>query len=234
MAPSTPCRSSDLNVSRPGVELPCMLNALGSSQRELMQVLQRKKDGRTVEEIAGDIELSPTAVRQHLAALERRGYVQRVEPRKTAGRPGFVFALSAAGSELFPRKYSWFTALVLGALQREQGADGLGQYLRGMAKTLAQSLADEIGKREPRLRLAALAETMNQLGYDAEIAQDDANGAEIRAYNCVYHHLAQDYPQVCEFDLELMAQVSGRRVEHLECMVRGGECCRFRLSQGGN
>src|SRR5688500_6548174 len=101
MAPPTPCRPSDLNVSRPGVELASMLNALGSSQRELMHVLQRKKDGRTVEEIAGDIELSPTVVRQHLAALERRGYVQRVESRKTAGRPGFVFALSPAGNELF-------------------------------------------------------------------------------------------------------------------------------------
>jgi|SRR5688572_6372581 len=207
-----------------------MLSVLGTSQRELLQVLQRNKDGRTVDEIAGDIELSPTAVRQHLAALERRGYVQQVERRKTAGRPGFVFALSPAGNELFPRKYSWFTALVLGSLQREQGTDGLGQYLRGMAKSLAESLNADSENAEPRLRIAALAETMNQLGYDAELAHDDASGAEIRAYNCVYHHLARDYPQVCEFDLELMAQVSGRRVEHLECMVRGGQCCRFRLT----
>ena len=206
-----------------------MLNALGASQRELLQVLQRNKEGRTVEEIAGDIELSPTVVRQHLAALQRRGYVKQVEPRRTAGRPGFVFALSPAGSELFPRQYSWFTALVLGSLKHQQGAEGLGQYLRGMAQALAQSLAAERGNPEPHLRLTALAETMNQLGYDAELTQDDANGAEIRAYNCVYHHLARDYPQVCEFDLELMAQVSGRRVEHLECMVRGGQCCRFSL-----
>jgi DeoR family suf operon transcriptional repressor len=207
-----------------------MLNVLGSSQRELLQVLQRNKEGRTVDEIAEDIELSPTAVRQHLAALERHGYVERAEPRKTAGRPGFVFALSPAGSELFPRKYSWFTGLVLASLAREQGTEGLGRYLRGMASALAESLRAEPGNPAPQLRLTALAETMNQLGYDAQLVEEREGEAEIRAYNCVYHHLAQDYPQVCEFDLEFMSQVSGRRVDHVECMVRGGQCCRFRLT----
>jgi predicted ArsR family transcriptional regulator len=207
-----------------------MLSDLGSSQRDVLQLLQRNKDGRTVDEIAQDLGLSSTAVRHHLASLERSGYIMRAAARKTAGRPGFVFALSPEGGELFPRKYSWFTALMLGAVAREQGPDGLGQYLRGMAATLAASLKVGGNEAEPRLRLAALAETMNQLGYDAELAEVDASRAEVRAYNCVYHHLAQEYPQVCEFDIELMTQVSGRHVEHVECMVRGGKCCRFNLT----
>ena len=64
----------------------------------------------------------------------------------------------------------------------------------------------------------------------ADVFEDGSGSAEVRAFNCVYHHLAQDHPQVCEFDLELMARVSGRRVDHVECMVRGGQCCRFRLT----
>jgi len=207
-----------------------MLNDLGASQRELLQLLQRNKDGRGVDEIAEDLGLSPSTVRQHLASLEQSGYVMRAAPRKTAGRPGFVFALSPEGNELFPRKYSWFTSLILGSLAREQGADGLGRYLRATARALAASLKLESHDAAPRLRLGALAETMNQLGYDAEMAEIDADRAEVRAYNCVYHHLAQDYPQLCEFDIELMTQVSGRHVEHVECMVRGGKCCRFRLT----
>jgi DeoR family transcriptional regulator, suf operon transcriptional repressor len=206
-----------------------MLNDLGVSQRDLLQSLKRNKHGLTVDEIAGELELSPTAVRQHIAALERNGYVRRAAPRKTAGRPGHVFALSADGSELFPRQYSWFTALMLGSLAREQGGDGLGQYLRGMAKALASSLSAACPP-QPELRLRALTETMNRLGYDAELSEQDPLHAEMRAFNCVYHHLAKDYPQVCEFDVELMTQVSGRQVEHVECMVRGGKCCRFRLT----
>lgn len=207
-----------------------MLSHLGGSQRNLLQLLQRNKDGRTVDEIAGDLRLSCTAVRQHLASLESSGYVRRAAPRKTAGRPGFVFALSAQGSELFPRQYSWFTGLVLGTLARQHGRDGLSQYLRGMARTLAASLSAGADAPSPQLRLTALADTMNQLGYDAHLSEVDSNHAEMRAYNCVYHHLAKEYPQVCEFDIELMTQVSGRQVEHMECIVRSGKCCRFRLT----
>ena len=206
-----------------------MLSHLGTSQRNLLQLLQRNKEGRTVDEIARDLELSSTAVRQHLGSLESSGYVRRAAPRKTAGRPGFVFALSAQGSELFPRQYSWFTALVLGSLARQHGRDGLGEYLRGMAKALAASLTGADAP-PPHLRLTALADTMNQLGFDAQLSELDSNHAEVRAYNCVYHHLAKEYPQVCDFDIELMTQVSGRQVEHVECMVRAGKCCRFRLT----
>jgi predicted ArsR family transcriptional regulator len=205
-----------------------LLEALGTRQRELLQILQRNKAGRTVEEMAGDLEISSSAVRQHLSSLERDGYVRRAEARKTAGRPGFVFALSPQGSELFPRKYSWFTGLVLASLRREQGTDGLAQYLRAMAKSLVESMSAG-GEPAPGVRLATLAKTMNELGYDAQL-KEGPRDAEIRAYNCVYHHLAHDFPQICEFDVELMAQVSGRHVEQLECMVRGGQCCRFRLS----
>src|SRR4051794_119903 len=175
-----------------------MLSNLGGSQRNLLQLLQRNKDGRTVDEIAGDLRLSCTTVRQHLASLESSGYVRRAPPRKTAGRPGYVFALSPQGSELFPRQYSWFTSLVLGSLARQHGPHGLGEYLRGLAKALAASLSNSEGNVPPRLRLATLTDTMNQLGYDAELSELDAGHAEVRAYNCVYHHLAKEHPQVCE------------------------------------
>jgi predicted ArsR family transcriptional regulator len=217
-------------MSPSGAYKAIMLNVLGSSQRSLLHTLQRHKDGRTIEEIAQDLELSATAVRQHLASLERHGYVKRVEPRKTAGRPGFVYALSPAGSELFPRRYSWFTSLILESMAREQGSERLGEYLRGMAARLAESMTRELGQATPEVRLAALADALNQFGYDADVFEDGSGSAEVRAFNCVYHHLAQDHPQVCEFDLELMARVSGRRVDHVECMVRGGQCCRFRLT----
>ena len=43
------------------------------------------------------------------------------------------------------------------------------------------------------------------------------------------HGLASQHPQVCKFDLAYMEAVSGRRVHHMECIVRGGQVCRFKL-----
>ena len=68
---------------------------------------------------------------------------------------------------------------------------------------------------------------MKDLGYEAESRTGARQGEEIVALNCVFHRLAERYPAVCEFDLGFMEAATGRRVEHRECMVRGGHCCRF-------
>lgn len=41
--------------------------------------------------------------------------------------------------------------------------------------------------------------------------------------------LAQQHPQVCRFDLAYMEAATGRRIHHMECLVRGGHVCRFRI-----
>lgn len=69
---------------------------------------------------------------------------------------------------------------------------------------------------------------MRELGYQSG-SIDPANGKlpAIEATNCVFHSLAQRYPEVCYFDLALMSEVVGSDVIHDECMVRGGNVCRF-------
>src|SRR3546814_19047965 len=37
------------------------------------------------------------------------------------------------------------------------------------------------------------------------------------------------HPQVCKFDLAYMEAATGRRVHPVECMIRGGQVCRFKL-----
>jgi predicted ArsR family transcriptional regulator len=49
----------------------------------------------------------------------------------------------------------------------------------------------------------------------------------IEATNCVFHHLATRFPEVCHFDLALLSTFVGRPVVHDECIVRGGHVCRF-------
>jgi DeoR family suf operon transcriptional repressor len=206
------------------------LQALGERQRALLQCLQRHKDGRSADELAADLGITPTAVRQHLAALERDGYLHRGESRRTGGRPGFVYRLSPGGRELFPRKYSWFSGLLLGSLESQQGSEGLADYLRGMARNLANSVTAAQPALGATERVALLGGLMNELGYDAEVGPRSGEEVEVRAHNCIYHDLAAEYPALCAFDVELIGSISGQHVEHVECMVRGGQSCRFRLT----
>ena len=53
------------------------------------------------------------------------------------------------------------------------------------------------------------------------------NEPEIVASNCVLHKLAEDSEDMCQLDLSLLSSLLDSEIEHRECMVRGGLCCRF-------
>jgi predicted ArsR family transcriptional regulator len=104
------------------------------------------------------------------------------------------------------------------------------------ARELLVSLGHWLGTAEPapdrdasREEVAtALAARLDELGYEA-IATQRGGAAQIEAYNCVFHALAREHPDVCRFDLAFMEAASEHRIHHVECMVRGGHVCRFRI-----
>ena len=93
---------------------------------------------------------------------------------------------------------------------------------------LGASAAQRVGAVDPAEAAVALAEQLDTLGYEAQAVRRDGE-TQIEAYNCVFHSLAKAHPDVCRFDLAFMEAASGREVQHLECLVRGGHSCRFRL-----
>ncbi|MCK7492759.1 MAG: hypothetical protein MZW92_15430 [Comamonadaceae bacterium] len=67
------------------------------------------------------------------------------------------------------------------------------------------------GGRAWRSAWRALAQLMTDLGYHARATEGVAPLPPIEAGNCVFHHLAAQYPEVCRFDLALLAAFVGAR-----------------------
>jgi predicted ArsR family transcriptional regulator len=202
-------------------------DAPNTTQRSLMRILLRNKEGLTVQALAQSLAISRNAVRQHLTSLERDGLVAKGVTHRSGGRPEQLYVLTNDGNERFPRQYSWFSELLLQTLQAQPDGIGLKDKLaemgRSVAATLKARLVDESGSSG---RIAAIAEIMQELGYDAT-AKTGNGDRSIEARNCVFHKLAAKHPEVCSFDLGLLSASSGCRVEHGSCMVRGGDACRF-------
>jgi predicted ArsR family transcriptional regulator len=70
---------------------------------------------------------------------------------------------------------------------------------------------------------------MDQLGYNAKIAAGADTARVIEADNCVFHELAIKNPEICDFDLAMMSTFTDSKVDHQECMARGGNVCRFKF-----
>jgi predicted ArsR family transcriptional regulator len=206
-----------------------MIDRMGQSQRLLLKMLLEEKRGLTIDDMVKGLEISRTAVNQHVAALENASFIERHALAKTGGRPCQVYVLSEKGVELFPKQYSWFADLLLKYLEDRIGRDETELLLRTMGEDLAEQMRHRLTGKTPREQLEEIAQIMQELGYEASAANVGEGELWLRAVNCIYHHLASEHPEVCSLDLAFLSALSRRTVQHAECMVREGKACRFRL-----
>lgn len=236
-----------------------MIEVFGARQKQLMRLLLRNKGGMTVDELAQALKVTRNAVRQHLATLSKNGFVAPGRTRPTRGRPQQLHILTDPGKEAFPRHYSWFAQLLVDAISGEHGAEGLRTRLGRVAAAVATQLqqrvpvngngngnahgtagtpaavagngnGNAIVNGDLRQKVARLAGVMDELGYDARVGADINAMPAIEADNCVFHELAKKNPEICHFDLALLSAATDSKVEHHECMARGGNVCRFKFS----
>jgi predicted ArsR family transcriptional regulator len=204
-----------------------MFYGFGTRQQQLLSTLLEHKSGLTVDELCKQLEITRTAVNQHLLALERSGYIAKDKLTRTGGRPGHTYILTTAGHALFPKQYAWFSRLLLESLEAELGKEGLKRYLDKLGAGLSDTLQTRVQGLTPEQRLSEVVAILEELGYDADLEQTPEQGPAINAHNCVYHDLAKTHNEVCQFDISLLKSLLGADIEHKSCMARGDDCCRF-------
>ncbi|HSS05524.1 MAG TPA: helix-turn-helix domain-containing protein [Rhodanobacteraceae bacterium] len=204
------------------------LRQLGSTQQKLLRRLLVAPQGATVEQLCEALHVTHNAVRQHLTALIAAGFVERGIARATGGRPQSRYVLLPAGRELFPRNYGLIAASMLERLYADAGKAGVQALLGDMGRQLGAAAAERINAVDDDETAQALAEQLDALGYEALAVKRDGE-TQVEAYNCVFHALAKAHPDVCRFDLSFMEAATGRPIQHMECLLRGGHACRFRL-----
>lgn len=199
----------------------------GDTRQRLLRQLLLSRTGVGVEDLCQRLRISHNAVRQHLTALIVGGLVERTAPMATGGRPQARYVLTASGRELFPRNYGAIAAALIVQLQARLGEAEVGAMLQELGATVASTQPRlQAGDNETLAR--ELAKRLDAVGYEAMPARH-GDDWQVEAFNCVFHGLASQHPQVCKFDLAYMEAATGRRVHHMECIVRGGQVCRFKL-----
>lgn len=201
------------------------------TQQRLLSQLLDCKNGLTVDELAGRLDVSRTAVKQHLSGLEGLGYVTCNSSRKTGGRPSRVYVLTNAGVDNFPKKYSWFSRVLFESLRAKIGADEFAQYMFDLGVEMSAAAIPRLLGRTRLERVTEIVKIMNETGFVARTTAPEEGDAlpRIECKNCVYHDLSKEYVEVCRFDIGFISGLMGSEVELQECMQRGGQACRFRL-----
>jgi DeoR family transcriptional regulator, suf operon transcriptional repressor len=207
------------------------MDGFGERQQALLGLLLKVKQGLTIDQLALHLKITRTAVWQHIAALEKPGYLEKGEIFSTGGRPGQAYRLTQKGYNLFPKQYSWFSEVLLEAVRKEKGPKALGTLLAQLGRATAASMKKRFENKNLSDRVQETVAVMNELAYQAEADLPKRPGIApaIEATNCVFHALAQKYPEVCKFDLALLSKVTGSKVIDEKCIAQGENVCRFRF-----
>ncbi|MGW2744298.1 helix-turn-helix transcriptional regulator [Streptomyces sp. NPDC001450] len=183
----------------------------------------------TVTELAGRLGLTPAAVRRHLDALVADDVVeareQRVYGTRTRGRPAKVFALTDCGRDAFDQSYDKLAADALRWIaEREGGADAVAAFARARIAAQASAYREAIESVSPDERTEALAKALSVDGY-AATARSAPVGEQLCQHHCPVAHVAEQFPQLCEAETEIFAELLGTHVQRLATIAHGDGVC---------
>ncbi|MEW8979156.1 MAG: metalloregulator ArsR/SmtB family transcription factor [Symbiobacterium sp.] len=199
-----------------------------STRREIINLL-RVVGPMTVGELGERLHITHVAVRRHLTSLERDGLVTSVQQRLPMGRPTRVYSLTEAADNLFPKKYGALAVELLDFLAEVNPAM-VESFFAHRGRALVERYAGQVTGESMAERVEQLTAVQQANGYLAECEQGEGGVVFLKEYNCPVHQVSRRYPHACAHELDFFKAVLGtENVERVECIARGGQCCRYRI-----
>ena len=187
---------------------------------------------RTVNELAESVGINPISVRHHVNKLEAEGLIQSQEERHGVGRPRLVYSLTNKGMEQFPQRYLQLTLRLLEQLKTSLPEKVLGDLFRNVAEGIAGDLTEHVDLKELDLRerLELLREALTAEGFMVDLEEDESSYYIIEA-SCPYHHVGEDFPEICAVDNALIAHFTASKPERIECILDGDKQCKYMIKR---
>ena len=185
---------------------------------------------RTTAELASSLGLTPAGVRRHLDALLAEGLVeareQRVYGHRGRGRPAKVFALTDSGRAVFHHDYDALAVDALRFIAESGGQEAVAAFARRRFADLAARYQTVLAEADPSERAGLLAEALTADGYAASTREaEKLPGEQLCQHHCPVQHVAEQFPQLCEVETQVFAELLGTHVQRLATIAHGDGVC---------
>jgi DeoR family suf operon transcriptional repressor len=208
--------------------LTTTLASLPTTRRCILMTLKRLGEARA-DELAEALDVTVSAMRQHLSGLMGDGLVTYREVKGVVGRPKHVYALASAAEAFFPKFYGELTNELLTYVEDEDPELLERMFARRRQRRIEAALARLAG-RDLENQIAELTEILDEDGYVADWHRTDDGGWRIVEHNCAILGVAQRYGQACSSELEFIrAALSEATVERVEHMLSGARRCAYEV-----
>jgi len=200
-----------------------------TTRQHILEILKRRNQ-TTIEELCEALNLTPVTVRHHLEILRSEGLVEapQVKHRSTPGRPQYVYTLTEAANDLFPKNYHTFANLMITELCERLEPAELDRLLRGMADRMAADALKPADGETLEQRLSRLVDFLNSKGYIAQWEKVD-DSYYLHVNNCPYRDVSREHVQICVMDMTLVSKLLDAAPERISWMAAGEYRCSYRI-----
>ncbi|NJK35459.1 MAG: iron-sulfur cluster biosynthesis transcriptional regulator SufR [Oscillatoriales cyanobacterium SM2_2_1] len=198
---------------------------------ELLRYLLRQGEC-TAQDLAAALNISSQAVRRHLKDLEAEALIERQESSTQGGmgRPQHFYILSAAGRQQFPDGYQVFAVDVLDVLRETMGSAQVVRVLQHQWHRKALDYRQQLTGPLPQ-RLERLTRLRQQEGFIAEwFPLESPDRFIYTEYRCAIAQVAESYPEVCRYELEMLGIALDCHVERTHWLAGGEHRCGYLVS----
>jgi len=182
--------------------------------------------------LAGHLDVTAMAVRQHLYALQEEKLVAAEERPVPLGRPAKFWRLTKEAERLFPDAYAELNAALITSVQDAFGPQGMTRLLDArMARQRADYRARIDGSAPLAKRIQQLAKIRADEGYMAEVKREGSGFLFIENH-CPICAAATACQGFCSSELELFRSALGPgvSVERAEHILSGDRRCVYRIA----
>ena len=186
----------------------------------------------TAAELAESLGVSVQVTRRHLRGLEQEGFVEASPSAEGPGRPSNHWRLTDAGHHRFHDGSETFALGLLHSIASSMPGDAIEGLLQNQADEKAADYRSRIGLGPLKERLERLVDLRRVEGYVAELRPDpEGNGWLIHEYHCSVMRIAEEFPVVCDQELQLIRRTfPDCRIERIHWRLEEGHSCGFRLT----
>jgi predicted ArsR family transcriptional regulator len=198
------------------------------TQRRVLEALKRHGEA-TADELAVTLEISASAVRQHLAALRAAGMIEARQERGQTGRPADRYRATTQTEPLFVTTDD--VSIELLELVDDEHPELVDRVFDRRRQRLVDDAETHLAGATTDERVARVTQLLDARGYLCDWEQVADDQYRINLHNCAIWSVAQRFGKACTSELEFLQGVlPDATVSRVTHKTSGAHTCAYDIT----
>ncbi len=201
---------------------------LSPTQRSVLATLKRLGEA-TADELAARLDISTSAVRQHLSALRSAGLIAAQRQRGQPGRPADHYHATEAAEPLFVGNHARLSIEILEQVQ-EEAPELVSRIFDRRSEQLVERARVRVAGRPIDERIDVVTKLLDEQGYLADFEQLEHGHYRINLHSCAIWAVASRYRQACTAELDFIRNLlPDAAVDRISHKTDGAHTCAYNI-----